>query len=249
MGSHLNPAVDITYDIGNTSNYFRTVYTQKAIGSGWAIEASTAPSGPLVMGIRVNPVYHAGFYSENYNAADASSTANIYLDTGNCINAGSSGSSGFMRFQTGTPGALGGNSGTFQVITGNAGAGNSGAITLQTGTASGTRGNIVLNANATTFTIANSISFNAPVINFGDGGATNGYINTSMMPNTTLAYDLGSSTYKWLSLHAGTVRAYTHFVLPQYASPPTALAAGEMYYDTTTNKSYTWDGSTWQAHF
>jgi hypothetical protein len=37
--------------------------------------------------------------------------------------------------------------------------------------------------------------------------------------------------------------------LPKLASAPTATESGEMYYDTTTNKSYTWDGSTWQAHW
>lgn len=39
------------------------------------------------------------------------------------------------------------------------------------------------------------------------------------------------------------------FRLPKHAAAPTATESGEMYYDTTTNKSYTWDGTTWQAHF
>lgn len=39
------------------------------------------------------------------------------------------------------------------------------------------------------------------------------------------------------------------FKIPVHASAPTASDPGEMYYDTTTNKSYTWDGATWQAHW
>ena len=39
------------------------------------------------------------------------------------------------------------------------------------------------------------------------------------------------------------------FRLPKHASAPTATESGEMYYDTTSNISYTWDGSVWQAHY
>ena len=35
--------------------------------------------------------------------------------------------------------------------------------------------------------------------------------------------------------------------LVQLASAPGAPAEGDSYYDTATHKSYTWDGSTWQA--
>jgi hypothetical protein len=40
-------------------------------------------------------------------------------------------------------------------------------------------------------------------------------------------------------------------MLPRYSSAPHSgvEVEGEAYYDLTTHKSYTWDGSTWQAHW
>jgi hypothetical protein len=53
----------------------------------------------------------------------------------------------------------------------------------------------------------------------------------------------GTGTRGRIVCSARTIR------IPTQSSAPTATEAGEMYYDTTTNKSYTWDGSTWQAHW
>lgn len=38
-------------------------------------------------------------------------------------------------------------------------------------------------------------------------------------------------------------------VLPRSSSAPSSPTQGEMYFDTSTNKSRTWDGSAWQNHY
>jgi hypothetical protein len=40
-------------------------------------------------------------------------------------------------------------------------------------------------------------------------------------------------------------------MLPQYSAAPHSgtETEGESYYNTTTHKSYTWDGSAWQPHW
>jgi len=47
----------------------------------------------------------------------------------------------------------------------------------------------------------------------------------------------------------GIICSARYLLLPTAASAPSAPAAGWMYYDSTTNKSYTYDGTTWQAHW
>jgi hypothetical protein len=39
------------------------------------------------------------------------------------------------------------------------------------------------------------------------------------------------------------------FVPPKRASAPASPVSGETYYDTTLNKTRTWDGSAWQNHW
>jgi hypothetical protein len=185
IGSTLSPAVDNAYDIGNSVVYFRSLYSYKAIGSGWALEynptGTGSPSGTAYT-LHFGSAANAAIYTEN---SSINGTSNMWVDTGNCT--GTTGTSGDMRLRTGTSGSSTGNTGSLSLISGNSAAGASGDINFTTGTASTTRGRVVVDART--------------------------------------------------------------FRLPTASSAPTATQAGEMYYDTTTNKSYTWDGSTWQAHW
>jgi hypothetical protein len=307
MGSGLNPAVDNLYDIGNITNYFRNVYTYKAIGAGWALEynptGTGSPSGTAYT-LHFATAANAAIYTDN-NASGG--TSNIYIDTGNST--GTTGTTGFIRLRTGIPGSSSGDSGELQLFSGNAAAGNSGDIALQTGTASGTRGSIILNATDVQLTnrgylgLAPGAQFSAwgsdiPGLVFDTAGSdTSAAFGGGLMflgdSNNSLAImtndqtgSTGSATFYWITgqtvdgasgsvdirsgnctgtgnsgdilLAPGSVSSGVRgrvrvdgrtLRIPKHASAPTATESGEMYYDTTTNKSYTWDGSTWQAHW
>ena len=60
---------------------------------------------------------------------------------------------------------------------------------------------------------------------------------------------LKGGTTAGAGLAGGVIASGRFFRPPVSASAPTSPTAGDMYYDTTTNKSYTWDGTTWQAHW
>jgi|SRR5690349_209778 len=40
-----------------------------------------------------------------------------------------------------------------------------------------------------------------------------------------------------------------HYPFESLASAPSTPAEGRTYYDTTTHKAMTWDGTTWQPHW
>jgi hypothetical protein len=102
------------------------------------------------------------------------------------------------------------------------------------------------------------------------GGASGAFLNktgnVSHASNTansgTLDYKsgdvAGSGNSGKFQFTAGTVNTGVrggfeidalYFKMPSAASAPASPVAGWMYYDTTNNKSYTYDGSAWQAHW
>ena len=71
---------------------------------------------------------------------------------------------------------------------------------------------------------------------------TTGTSNTSSSGDITLT--TGSGTIRGrVAIQARALR------LPTSSSAPASPSAGDMYFNTTDNKSYTYDGTTWQAHY
>jgi hypothetical protein len=150
------------------------------------------------------------------------------------------------------------------IETGNGTAGNSGSILIKTGTATGTRGAITLNARILDLANAplgtNWLPDQNATWNLGSGSAAFGQLYvTQIFPNTgnllSITGDAGIDFYSGGDITYDTQLNGSHLFfggplrLPTFSSAPIPTGAGDMYYDTTTNKSYTWDGSTWQAHW
>jgi hypothetical protein len=162
------------YSCGAAFRFWSNVYTFGIVSPYFIANQFTSPSGNLVSGLQTSNVVTAGLLTDNRNEANSNDTTPIRLETGNILNASSTGDSGGVFIKTGNTDGSGG--------------GDSGDIGLETGTsAGGVRGRCIVDART--------------------------------------------------------------FRLPRHTSAPTANEAGEMYYNTTTDKSYTWDGSAWQAHF
>ena len=70
-----------------------------------------------------------------------------------------------------------------------------------------------------------------------------GYIFGELVPYPDGSVDLGTPTYRWANIHAMKVKHYTDCVLP--TSAPPSPEAGSMYFDTSTNKLYVYNGSAW----
>lgn len=80
-----------------------------------------------------------------------------------------------------------------------------------------------------------------------------------LIPGGFVFGNLGGNTQDVAAMQNGTFRfritstyvgvESVPFRFPSFASAPGTPGVGDSYYDTTTNKVYTWDGATWQPHF
>jgi hypothetical protein len=127
----------------------------------------------------------------------------------------------------------GGTAGIYQITGNTTTSGSTGGWGATSGAALGASGD----SGPMDITSGNSIGGNSGPINIGSGVAS-----------ASLSGDVNIFTGSATTQGRVIVNART-FRVPKSAAVPTATESGEMYYNTGTNKSYTWDGSNWQAHF
>lgn len=243
--------------VGGTTGGISIVTGINGNNTGALTLSTGAPSGgsgasggiSITTGVKGSSAGNTGAWSGGSGAitsgSSSSNTGGVSLGSGNTSGSGATGS--------------------LLLSTGNSTFGNSGTLTIQTGTAGGTRGNIVLNTRALDVTNAPIVGTLRPLSTLTDvdlGSGTNAFqavYAAQIKPNTgnilAIYGDAGIDFYSGGDMTYDTQLFGSHIFsggplrLPTFVSAPTPTAPGDMYYDTTTNKSYTWDGTTWQAHW
>lgn len=124
----IEPVTDGTKECGTTALRWLNVSSDQFEGFGMVFASQTMPSGiGSVAAIGSTGTIDVGLFTSSNADADAVKTCDVFIDTGNKSNAGSSGDTGTLFYKTGDA----------------AGSGNSGPIVLDSGTSgSGTRGSI-----------------------------------------------------------------------------------------------------------
>lgn len=104
-----------------------------------------------------------------------------------------------------------------------------------------------LNTSNTIFDLgivtSNAVDFNTRSIRYETGNAT-GASNSSGNHIFYAGTVAGTGTRGHVDMQNSRA-----LILPKLAAAPSSPVAGMVYYDTTTDKSYTYDGTTWQAHW
>lgn len=261
------PTNDIYIKSGDQTgaSYTGTVW----IESGYATGGSSTGSGGVTVATGASDDAPSGVMNIYTGSALVGASGNMFINTGQgqsgagnltiqTGNTTTTAASGYILMQTAGGIVTDAGSGVIDITTGAAlGVANSGNINLTSGDGDKYSGNIALTTGEalTGAAVSGSISLStggaADVnsvsggidITTGGGDVSSGNITLNTGSANTSRGDIFLSGRQVIVQNDSLLR------LPLSASAPTAVEAGNMYYDTTTNKSYTWDGTTWQPHW